>query len=63
MKIMKSILKFSPIITLLIYGYLIITWVINLIQLFNCDFQPNYKNEIIHALGIIFPINAITVWF
>lgn len=39
-------------------------WVINLVKLFECDFQAPYKGEIIHTAGALIPyISPITVWF
>lgn len=44
----------STIITLAIYTYLAITWVINFIQFLNCDFSPVGKEEVIKGLGVFF---------
>lgn len=36
----------------------------NFYKLSNCDFEPNYKCEIIHGSGaIFFPVSVVTVWF
>lgn len=44
--------------------YILICWIVNLVQLFNLDFEPSYKDEIIHGLGVfIVPLSGITVWF
>lgn len=48
---------------LLLWGYFAISWVINLIKLLNCDFEGPFKDEIIHAIGLIGPAAGITVWF
>ncbi len=40
-----------------------ITWVINLTQLTDCDFEPDYKCEVIHGVGLIPAASLITVWF
>ena len=37
-------------------------WVKNIIKLSNCDFEAPYKAEVIHAIGIIPPVGAITGW-
>ena len=51
-------------ITLAIYAYMAITWVINLIHFLNCDFAPVGKEEIIKGLGVFFwTLSGITVWF
>lgn len=48
---------------LLIYGYFIICWIVNIVQLFKCDFASPYKDEIIHAIGVFIPpLSGITVW-
>lgn len=61
---MKSFINYAALFPILLYSYLIIAWVVNLIQLFNCDFEPSYKDEIIHGIGLVFaPLSGITVWF
>ena len=37
-------------------------WVKNIIKLSNCDFEPSYKAEVIHAVGLIPPIGMVTGW-
>jgi len=37
-------------------------WVKNVIKLSNCDFEPPYKCEVVHAIGIIPPVGMITGW-
>lgn len=37
-------------------------WVKNLIKLSECDFEPSYKAEVIHTIGLIPPVGAITGW-
>lgn len=39
-----------------------IGWVKNIIKLSNCDFEAPYKAEVIHAIGIIPPVGAVTGW-
>ena len=39
------------------------SWVVNLYKLTQCDFQPSWKGEIIHAVGLIPPAAVVTVWF
>lgn len=44
--------------------YTAICWVINIIFLFQCDFDAPYKEEFVHGLGILFPPAAgLTVWY
>jgi hypothetical protein len=35
-------------------------WVKNVIKLSDCDFEAPYKAEVIHTIGLIPPIGAIT---
>ncbi len=55
-------MRFILIIQLLIILMIGIGWVKNLIKLSNCDFEAPYKAEIIHAVGIIPPVCAVTGW-
>ena len=49
-------------IVLVLYGA--VAYIANLIQLFNCDFEGPWKEEIIHLMGALLPpISMITVWF
>lgn len=42
----------------------LVSWVINLSQLINCDFEAPYKCEVIHAVGVFIPpTQVITVFF
>ena len=53
-----------PIFMLLIYIYIGICWVVNLVQFFTLDFEPSYKAEIIKGIGIfVVPASGVTVWF
>lgn len=50
-------------LVILFYAYILITWVINLIQFLNCDFEEPWREEIIKGVGVVlFPLNGITVW-
>ena len=37
-------------------------WVKNLIKLTECDFEPSYKAEVIHIVGLIPPVGMVTGW-
>jgi len=39
------------------------TWCVNLVKLTRCDFEPSYKGEVIHAVGLIPFAAPVTVWF
>jgi len=39
-------------------------WGFNMYKLIECDFESNYKCEVIHAVGVLVPpTSVITVWF
>lgn len=51
------------VISVLIYATIIISWIVNLIKLIQCDFASPFKEEVIHLLGVLVPpISLITVW-
>lgn len=37
-------------------------WVKNIIKLTECDFEPSYKAEVIHIVGLFPPVGAVTGW-
>jgi hypothetical protein len=39
-----------------------IGWVKNLVKLSDCNFEAPYNCEIIHSVGLIPPVGAITGW-
>lgn len=42
----------------------IISWIANLMQFCNLDFEPSYKLEIIKGIGIAIPWwSMVSVWF
>ena len=38
-------------------------WVVNAYKLSNCDFEANYRCEVIHVIGLFGPLSWVTVWF
>lgn len=39
-------------------------WLWNVTKLVRCDFEPNYKCEILHTAGLVVPpASIVTVWF
>ena len=48
---------------LVLWAYTIIAWGVNLVKLLKCDFEAPYKDEIIHAIGLIPGASMITCWF
>jgi hypothetical protein len=44
-------------------GFMIFSWVYNIIQFFSCDFDPIGKEEVLKGLGMfIAPLSMITAW-
>lgn len=53
----------NVIITYVIIIVLIVTgWIKNVIKLSECDFEPSYKAEVIHTVGLIPIVGAVTGW-
>lgn len=49
---------------LVFMGVLLAPWVCNFYKLSNCDFDSDYKCEVIHGVGVVVPpASYITVWF
>jgi hypothetical protein len=57
-------MKKLALIPFLIWAYVLIAWIVNIVKLLNCDFEgPVWKEEIIHAIGLIPGVSMITCWF
>lgn len=56
-------MKKAQAITGVIVLFGIICWIVNLVKLISCDFASPYKNEAIHAIGLIPGVSIITCWF
>jgi hypothetical protein len=41
---------------------LAVAWVINLVQLIDCDFSAPYKCEVVHIIGLVPVASLVTVW-
>lgn len=50
-------------VQLLVVGLLLGSWVVNLVKFCKSDFKAPIKREVIHGIGLIPPISAITCWF
>ena len=50
------------VIIIMIVGLAFAGWVKNIVKLTDCDFEAPYKCEIVHIVGIIPPVGAITGW-
>lgn len=39
-------------------------WIWNVVKLTSCDFESNYRCEVIHGAGLVVPpLSIVTVWF
>lgn len=47
-------------VVVVVFGAL--SWIMNAVKLTSCDFEPNYRCEIIHGLGLIPALAFVTVW-
>jgi len=47
---------------LIIVGFGITGYIKNVVKLTKCDFEPSYKAEVIHGIGLIPPVGCITGW-
>jgi len=48
----------------MLFVCIVVTFVWNAIKFSSCDFESNYKCEVVHGAGIIIPpLSIITVWF
>lgn len=52
----------TAIFVILVMVLLIGSWIGNFVKLLNCDFEADYKCEIIHSIGIIPILSVLTVW-
>lgn len=50
-------------IILVIWLFVVGCWIGNVVKLVKQDFEPPYKSEVIHAVGLIGPASVVTVWF
>lgn len=55
-------MKTMVIVQILLIIAIGIGWVKNLIKLSDCDFESPYKAEIVHGVGLLPPVGAITGW-
>lgn len=61
MKTVIGILSQFTIIAIALF--LVISWPVNLYKLTRCDFEPDYKCEVMHGAGLIPAVSFVTVWF
>lgn len=57
-------MKFSTILIIVTLATLAATpWILNAVKFANCDFQSDWKCEVIHGAGVFIPpASFITVW-
>ncbi len=55
---MKKFLVFVFVFTVITVG--VIGWIKNIIKLSECDFEKPYKAEVIHTVGLVPVIGAVT---
>lgn len=64
MRKLKNLAISGTTLTFLLWLFIVVCWVVNLIKLFQCDFAAPYKDEVIHGIGLfVFFASPITVWF
>lgn len=40
-----------------------VSYVTNVVKLVKCDFKPEYKEEIVHSIGLVVPpLSMVTAW-
>ena len=54
--------KGCKIMGILLCVYTLVGWIVNLYKLIACDGEPPYKDEIIHAVGLIPIVSWFTAW-
>jgi transposase len=47
---------------LLLLIYTIISWIVNLYKLTQCDFVGPWKEEVIHIIGLVPAFSWVTCW-
>lgn len=51
----------KAIFTIALFTILVFGWIMNIVKLIDCDFEPSYKSEIIRGVGIfVAPIGVVT---
>lgn len=43
--------------------FIVISWIVNVVKLTECDFNAPYKAEVVHAIGVVVPpASLVTAW-
>lgn len=54
----------TELIAVIIIVFLIGGWILNAIKFASCDFESDYRCEVLHGVGVFIPPTSIvTVWF
>ena len=59
---MLNVLGLMGFLALCFVGSIWQGWVKNIIKLSECDFEPSYKAEVIHTVGLVPIVGAFTGW-
>jgi hypothetical protein len=65
MSVEKSVIGLGGLM-LVLWLFVAGCWIGNAIELVGCKWNHpdgNWKNEIVHGLGLIAPLSVVTVWF
>jgi hypothetical protein len=60
---MKNWWTFGDYMHFIVLAYMMISWVVNIVKLFGCDFAEPYKQEFIHFIGLLPGLSMITCWY
>lgn len=65
-KIKFNVTKDTPsgciFLMLLLSAYTIVSWIVNLYKLTQCDFIGPWKEELIHIIGLVPAFSWVTCW-
>ena len=57
-------MKFQDRIYIGIVLFFLVSWIWNVVRFTSCEFESNYRCEVIHGAGVFVPFLSIfTVWF
>ena len=55
-------MKDMSILSILLVILVWVGWVLNILKLAECDFEAPYKAEVIHTVGLLPVVGAVTGW-
>ena len=60
----KKVFALIEMLIVIVIIWEIVTWIWSTVKLASCDFEPNYRCEVIHGIGVaVPPLSIVTVWF